>query len=86
MASRLAGPAAVAVSGLALVLQVGAAVMVGIAGHEGGELVYEHGANVRVNGHLVRAGAVAGAAAGAREMRQRNGADTVAAAGGERGA
>lgn len=83
VASRLAGPAAVAVSGLALVLQVGAAVMVGIAGHEGGELVYEHGANVRVNGQLVREGAVAGAAAGAREMPGGTGADTVTATGGE---
>ncbi len=77
VASRLAGPAAAAVSGLALVLQIGAAVMVGVTGHEGGELVYEHGANVRVDGQLVRS---AGAGA-AREMSGGAGADTVAAAG-----
>lgn len=89
VASRLAGPAAAAVSGLALVLQIGAAVMVGLAGHEGGELVYEHGANVRVNGQLVRSGPVEGASDSARdsarEMPGGAGADTVAAAaGGER--
>lgn len=81
VASRLAGPAAAAVSALALVLQIGAAVMVGVAGHEGGELVYEHGANVRVGGQLVRSGVVAGAPA--REMPGGAGADTVAATGGE---
>ena len=36
VASRLAGPAAAAVSALALVLQVCAAVIVGMTGHEGG--------------------------------------------------
>lgn len=54
VASRLSGGAAVAVSGLALLLQIGAAVMVGFTGHAGGELVYEYGANVRIGGVLVK--------------------------------
>lgn len=81
-ASRLAGGAAAAVSGLALALQVAAAVAVGLAGHEGGELVYEHGANVRVDGQLVRS-----VNAGARERggEGATGADTLAAGAGESG-
>jgi uncharacterized membrane protein len=43
-----------ALSALALLLQLAAAVAVGVAGHRGGALVYEHGANVRVGGALVR--------------------------------
>lgn len=45
-----AGSARGAVTTLALVLQLAAAVMVGITGFRGGRLVYEHGAGVRVHG------------------------------------
>jgi len=63
-AARLAGGAARVVSALALVLQLAAAVFVGITGARGGKLTYEHGANVRVGGELVRhPGAAAGAPA-----------------------
>lgn len=78
VAGRLSGGAAAAVSGLALVLQVAAAVMVGFAGHEGGKLVFEHGANVRVDGQLVRS-------ANANPEREMSGVaapDTVAVASG----
>jgi len=54
LASRLTGPVAGFLSGLGLVLQLAAAAMVGIAGYHGGQLVYEHGANVRVDGELVK--------------------------------
>jgi uncharacterized membrane protein len=54
VASRLPGGAAQAVGGLALLLQIAAAVFVGIAGYRGGELVYEHGAHVRLGGVLVK--------------------------------
>jgi len=54
LASRFTGPAAGFLSGLGLVLQLAAAVMVGITGFHGGKLVYEHGANVRVDGELVK--------------------------------
>lgn len=40
-------PAKGALETVALLLQLGAAVAVGVAGHRGGILVYEHGANVR---------------------------------------
>jgi uncharacterized membrane protein len=36
-----------AIETVALLLQIGAAVTVGIAGHRGGILVYDHGANVK---------------------------------------
>jgi uncharacterized membrane protein len=36
---------------LALLLQIGAAVAVGVTGHRGGRLVYEYGANVRTLSH-----------------------------------
>lgn len=39
-----------AVGGLALLLHLAAATTVGVAAHRGGRLVYEYGANVRVNG------------------------------------
>jgi len=39
-----------AVAALALVLQLAAAILVGVAGFRGGRLVYEHGAGVRVHG------------------------------------
>ncbi len=43
-------PAAGALNTLALLLQIGAAVAVGVTGHRGGILVYEHGANVKTGG------------------------------------
>lgn len=58
--ARLPGGAARAVSALALVLQVAAAVFVGITGFRGGKLTYEYGANVRVGGVLVRNPGAAG--------------------------
>jgi uncharacterized membrane protein len=54
VASRLKGGAAGAVGGLALVLQVMAAVAVTRTGLLGGKLTYEHGANVKVDGQLVK--------------------------------
>ncbi len=54
LASRLTGWAAGALSGVGLALQVAAAIMVGIAGFHGGKLVYDHGANVKVDGVLVK--------------------------------
>jgi len=53
-ASRLKGGAATAVSGLGLVLQLLAAGAVGYTGYLGGKLVYDHGANVKVDGQLVK--------------------------------
>ena len=47
-------PGAGALNALALLLQVGAAVAVGVTGHRGGILVYEHGANVKVAGAALR--------------------------------
>lgn len=65
-ATRLSGGAASAVTTLALLLQVAAAVLVGLAGKRGGELTYQYGANVRVGGVLVKpAGAGPGAHAAA---------------------
>ena len=54
VASRLSGSAAQAVGALALVLQLLAAGAVAFTGKLGGELVYEHGANVRIAGTLVK--------------------------------
>ena len=54
ISSRLQGNAANVVAVLALLLQLGAAVMVGVAGYRGGKLVYEHAANVHVDGRLVK--------------------------------
>ena len=53
-ASRLKGGAATAVSALGLILQLLAAGAVGYAAHLGGQLVYQHGANVKVDGQLVK--------------------------------
>ena len=52
--TRLSGGAANAVGTLALLLQIGAAVAVGLAGKRGGELVFEYGANVHLGGKLVQ--------------------------------
>jgi uncharacterized membrane protein len=53
-ASRMKGGAAAAVSGLGLILQLLAAGAVGYTGYLGGKLVYDHGANVKVDGQLVK--------------------------------
>lgn len=54
VASRVKGGAANVLAGFALLLQIGAAVMVGVTGYRGGKLVFEHGANVSVDGTLVK--------------------------------
>ena len=54
LAARFSGTAAKVLSGLGLLLQLAAAVVVGLAGYEGGKLVYDHGANVKVDGKLVK--------------------------------
>ncbi len=67
LASRFTGTAAAALGAAGLLLQIGAAVLVGITGHAGGELVYEYGANVKVNGVLVKNTGGGGEAGEARE-------------------
>ncbi len=54
IASRLKGGAATAVSVVALLLQVMSAVAVGRTAWLGGKLTFEHGANVKVDGQLVK--------------------------------
>ena len=54
LASRLKGGLQNAVSLLALLVLVLAAVCVGVTAKLGGALVYEHGAHVRVDGQLVK--------------------------------
>ena len=54
VASRLSGSAAAAVGALGLILQLLAAGAVGYTGFLGGKLVFEHGANVRIAGVLVK--------------------------------
>lgn len=54
LASRLKGGAASAVGAIGLILQLLAAGAVGYAAYLGGKLVYQHGANVRVDGQLVK--------------------------------
>ena len=76
LASRLTGAAASALSGVGLALHLAAALMVGIAGYHGGQLTYEHGANVKVDGQLVKsANAEAQAEEKAREHREREAKD-----------
>lgn len=53
-ASRLKGGAASAVGALGLILQLLAAGAVGYSGYLGGKLTYDHGANVKVDGQLVK--------------------------------
>jgi uncharacterized membrane protein len=53
-ASRLKGGPATAIGALALILQLLAAGAVAYGGYLGGKLVYEHGANVKVDGQLVK--------------------------------
>jgi len=54
VASRLKGGVASAVGALALILQLLAAGCVGYTGYLGGKLVFDHGANVKVDGQLVK--------------------------------
>jgi uncharacterized membrane protein len=63
LGARLKGGVASAARALALVLQLTAGVCVGIAGYRGGRLVFEHGANVRIGGVLVKDVTVEGGAA-----------------------
>jgi uncharacterized membrane protein len=71
VATRVPAGAAGAVGALALLLQLAAAVLVGVTGYRGGELTFEYGANVKVGGVLVKnPGAAAADSARAR------GADT----------
>ena len=53
-ASRLKGGTAAAVGALALILQLLAAGCVAYTGYLGGKLVFDHGANVKVDGQLVK--------------------------------
>ncbi len=55
-----AGGLRIAVAALAFLLHLAAAVTVGVAGYRGGQLVFESGAAVRVNGQLLHHGAAAG--------------------------
>jgi uncharacterized membrane protein len=54
VATRLRGGFASALSVLALVLQIMSAVAVGRTAYLGGKLVFDHGANVKVDGVLVK--------------------------------
>jgi len=54
IASRLRGGAATAVGALGFILQLLAAGAVGFTGYLGGKLTYDHGANVKVDGQLVK--------------------------------
>jgi uncharacterized membrane protein len=48
------GAARAVVSLVALLLQLAAAVTIGVAAHRGGKLVYRHGAGVSIEGKLIR--------------------------------
>jgi uncharacterized membrane protein len=50
------GPVRAAVSGLGLALHLAAAVAIGVAAHRGGQLIFEHGAGVRLHGRLLQEG------------------------------
>jgi len=52
--TRLSGGAAAAVGMVALLLQLAAAVLIGVTGFRGGDLVFDYGANVKVGGVLVK--------------------------------
>ena len=54
IASRMQGGAANALGLLALVMQLCAAGAVGLTGYRGGKLVFDHGANVKIDGQLVK--------------------------------
>jgi len=55
LAGRM-GPLRAAFSGLGLVLHLVAALAVSITAHRGGQLVFEHGANVKLHGRLLQTG------------------------------
>ncbi len=61
--AKLSGRTAQAAGALGLVLQLMAAAAVGVTGYRGGELVYEHGARVRIGGVLTHDAAGGGKAA-----------------------
>ena len=65
LSTRLSGGAASAVTALALLLQIAAAVLVGFTGLRGGRLTYDYGANVRIGGELVKNPGARGEAPGA---------------------
>jgi uncharacterized membrane protein len=77
VSTRVAGGAGNAVAALALVLQLAAAVLVGLTGQRGGELTFEYGANVRIGGVLVKN-------PGARHEARGAPGDSAAASAGER--
>lgn len=55
LAGRM-GPVRGAVAGLGLTLHLASAIAVGIAAHRGGQLIFEHGAGVKLHGRLIREG------------------------------
>lgn len=55
LAGRM-GPVRGVVAGLGLALHLVAAVAVGIAAHRGGQLIFEHGAGVKIQGRLLQVG------------------------------
>lgn len=69
IASRLQGGAANALGIVALLLQLCAAGAVGLTGYRGGRLVFEHGANVKVDGQLVKSANAAKQKAGPGERK-----------------
>jgi uncharacterized membrane protein len=72
-----AGAARGAIGALALVLHIAAAGTVAVAAHRGGQLVFEHGARVRVNGQPVvtgKAGAARSEGGEPGEAAERSGA------------
>jgi uncharacterized membrane protein len=74
-ATRVPAGAAGAVAALALVLQLAAAVLVGVTGYRGGELTFEYGANVKVGGVLVKNPGAGGGGSGTRPDSARTGND-----------
>jgi uncharacterized membrane protein len=55
LAARM-GPVRGVVAGLGLALHLVAAIVVGIAAHRGGQLIFEHGAGVKLHGRLLESG------------------------------
>lgn len=55
LAGRM-GPARGALAGLGLTLHLASAIAVGVAAHRGGQLIFEHGAGVRLHGRLLQEG------------------------------
>ena len=73
IAARLEGGAANALSLVALLLQLLAASAVGVTAYRGAKLVYEHGANVKVDGRLVKSANAGKQAPDADDERGRGG-------------